>query len=120
MPIHWNYDEYKISLQIYHGTRPIADPLQTTFQSKNEGFYERIVFDSWLESKNVQICNLPREARLVLTLYGRETVIVDKQPKLVLTELGWASLQLFNFERFLAQGTFLLNLWPPEAEKQVS
>ena len=29
------------------------------------------------------------------------------------------ALQLFNFERYLAQGTFLLCLWPTEVEKQV-
>ena len=28
-------------------------------------------------------------------------------------------LQLFNYDGFLVQGTFLLNLWPIEAEKQV-
>lgn len=119
LPMHWNYDDYKISMQIYHGTRPIAEPCQTVFQAKSESFYERIVFDFWLESKTINICSLPREARLVLTLYGREMVTIDKQTQLVQSELGWASLQLFNFERLLAQGTFLLNLWPPETEKQV-
>ncbi len=119
LPVDWSHDDYKISMQIYHGTMPIAEPLQTVFTSKTESFYDRVVFDSWLESKTVKICSLPREARLVLTLYGRQMVTTDKHTELVQSELGWASLQLFNFERFLAQGSFLLNLWPLETEKQI-
>lgn len=119
LPSDWRYDDYKVSVQVYHGTRPIAEPQHTPFQAKTESFYERVVYDCWLESKTINICSLPRESRLVLTLIGREMVTVDKQTELVHTELGWASLQLFNFEQYLAQGIFLLNLWPPETEKQV-
>ena len=55
----------------------------------------------------------------------RKNVAVDKTKSAYViydwppSELGWAALQLFDFERLLVQGTFLLNLWPPEAEKQV-
>ena len=78
-----------------------------------------MIFDQYLESKNVQIISLPREARLVLSLYARKMITEDKKTKLITTELGWSALQLFDFERFLAQGTYLLNMWPPEAEKQI-
>lgn len=54
-----------------------------------------------MELKSVRMCSLPREARLVFTLYGRGTFPAgDKNAKLVKRELGWASLQLFNFERY--------------------
>jgi phosphatidylinositol-4-phosphate 3-kinase len=36
------------------------------------------------------------------------------------TDIGWTALQLFNFERYLAQGSFLLPLWPSTTtEKKV-
>ena len=119
IPVDWQYDEFSVSLQVYHGTRPIADPLQTVFQSKRESFYEYILFDSWLESRMIKIISLPRESRLVLTLFGRKVVTEDKHQRLVTTELGWTALQLFNYDQFLVQGTFLLNIWPCEAEKQI-
>ena len=25
LPVDWNYDEYKVSFQVYHGTRPIGE-----------------------------------------------------------------------------------------------
>ena len=119
LPAEWKHDEYCVSYQIYHGTKPIAEPIQTVYQPASKSFFDRVLFDAWLESNSVLICGLPREARLVLTLYARDVITEDKQKKIVHTELGWTSLQLFNFERFLSQGTFLLNLWPSEAEKQI-
>ena len=125
VPPEWDHDEYKVSLQIYHGTRPIVEPLQTEHRSllKEESGMgnDRVVFDQYLETEesNVKIISLPREARIVLTLSSKSIVTEEKQRKVVTSELGWAALQLFDFERLLVQGTFLLNLWPPEAEKQV-
>ena len=112
IPVDWNHDEYQVCLQVYHGTRPIMDPSKSLFQSKSDGFFPRVVFDQFLGTESVQICGLPREARLVLTLFARDVITEDKQRKLVTKELGWASLQLFDFQRHLCQGTFLLNLWP--------
>jgi hypothetical protein len=40
--------------------------------------------------------------------------------RVIETDIGWAALQLFSFERLLAQGSFLLPLWPSaETEKKV-
>jgi hypothetical protein len=73
-----------------------------------------------METKSVRICSLPREARLVFTVYGLEVIDTKENKRRTFKkEIGWCSLQLYNFERFLAQGTFLLPLWPPEVEKQV-
>ena len=74
LPPEWDFDEYKIILQVYHGSRPIAEPLHTIFQTKTKSFYDRIVFDSWLESKLTKIFVLPRESRIVLTLFSRHMV----------------------------------------------
>jgi phosphatidylinositol-4-phosphate 3-kinase len=65
---------------------------------------------------------LPRESRLVLCLYGRSLLPQEKddeEPKLERTELGWTALQIFNCEGQLAQGSFLLSLWPVESDKRL-
>ena len=116
----WRFEDYEVTMQIYHGTRPITPGQATEFHAKTEtDFYDIVKYDKWLESKAVRICNLPRESRLVFSLYGRRTVTQKETVKKELTELGWGALQLFNFEKYLAQGTFLLCLWPPEVEKQI-
>ena len=66
-----------------------------------------------LESKTLRICSLPREARLVFTLIGRQQTKVEKSTGHerdgpasrksgeyvnVLKELGSASLQIFSYE----------------------
>jgi phosphatidylinositol-4-phosphate 3-kinase len=121
-----NFEDFAVRMQIFHGTRPIAEPPLTPFVSKSESFYENVVFDSWLESQTLRICGLPREARLVFTLIGRQQKKVENDGGSgrksgefvnVLEELGSASLQIFNYELLLAQGTFLLPLWPPGEEK---
>lgn len=54
----------------------------------------------------ISVCTLPREARLVLVLYGRSIVPAeggdskDQQPRIQQEELGWAALQFFNFEGY--------------------
>ena len=120
------FEDFAVRMQIFHGTRPIAEPPLTPFFSKSESFYENVVFDSWLESQTLRICGLPREARLVFTLIGRQKKKVENDGGSsrksnefvnVLEELGSASLQIFNYELLLAQGTFLLPLWPPGEEK---
>jgi hypothetical protein len=43
----WEYEDYQVTTQIYHGTRPIVEPMVTKFAGKTESFYERVKFDSW-------------------------------------------------------------------------
>ena len=57
------------------------------------------MFTFRLESKVVRICSLPRESRLVFSLYGRRTVQQKETLRRELTELGWGAIQLFNFEK---------------------
>ena len=89
VPPEWDHDEYKVSLQIYHGTRPIVEPLQTEHRSllKEESGMgnDRVVFDQYLETEesNVKIISLPREARIVLTLSSKSIVTEEKQRKVV-------------------------------------
>ena len=45
-----NYDDFGVRMQIFHGTRPIAEPSLTEFCAKKDSFYESVVFDSWYVS----------------------------------------------------------------------
>ncbi|XP_050532896.1 phosphatidylinositol 4-phosphate 3-kinase C2 domain-containing subunit beta isoform X2 [Daktulosphaira vitifoliae] len=117
----WSHDEYLIAGQIYHGTRPIVCTALSKTVLAEHSLYKRVVFDSWLEFENINVCLLPRECRLVLVVYGRtfNTEGQDASATVSQTELGWASLQFFNVEGEFAQGKHLLSLWPPCADKRL-
>ena len=62
----WRFEDYEVTMQIYHGTRPVAPGLATGFHARTEtDFYDVVKYDEWLESKAVRIwdgiqccCNL--------------------------------------------------------------
>ncbi|KAL4710311.1 hypothetical protein ACJJTC_011127, partial [Scirpophaga incertulas] len=138
LPLCWNHDEYLFHAQVYYGTRPLKT-LHLTQSAKIEtaGFYPRIVFDTWINLEDVPICTLPREARLVLTLYGRTERTVDNQHpnensqqssneqedsdnvQYEQVELGWAAIQLFDFDGVLCSGTLALPLWPARCDRRI-
>ena len=128
LDVNWPaYKDFKVRMQIFHGTRPVTEPLMTPLIAKTESFFERLVFDSYLETKPFRVCSLPREARLIFTLIGRQQVSSsDKEGNrksnefvYVSKEIGWTSLQLFSFDLILAQGTYVLPFWPMECEQQI-
>jgi hypothetical protein len=122
-----NYRDFRVSVNLYHGTRKVA-PVARWTSSRNveTSFYERLIFDEWFNQEAVVICTLPRESRLVFTLtgvvvsnnevpgsdqHGHAPVEVS-QP----VELAWAALQMFDEEGRLAQGQYLLTMWPMDAD----
>uniref|UniRef100_A0A182QRR1 Phosphatidylinositol-4-phosphate 3-kinase n=1 Tax=Anopheles farauti TaxID=69004 RepID=A0A182QRR1_9DIPT len=135
-PIHWRHDEYNLGVQIYHGARYISEPYVVQCSNELSGIYPRLTFNAWIMFRN-PVCTLPREARLVLVLYGctREPVeggesganaaTVPASPdgaaegggRMTKVELGWSSLQFFDFERKMIQGSYLLPVWPPTTDK---
>ncbi|XP_026466110.1 phosphatidylinositol 4-phosphate 3-kinase C2 domain-containing subunit beta isoform X2 [Ctenocephalides felis] len=125
MPVAWKHDDYTVVAQIYHGTRPVGMSVLSQSVVPSQSFYNRVMFNSWMNFDGISVCTLPREARLVLVLYGRTIVPAesgdskDQQPRIQQEELGWASLQFFNFDRQLSQGTFLLPLWPAAADRRL-
>ncbi|CAG9791840.1 unnamed protein product [Diatraea saccharalis] len=138
LPLCWNHDEYLFHAQVYYGTRPLK-ALHLTQSSRIEcgGFYPRIIFDTWLNLEDVPVNTLPREARLVLTLYGRTQRTVDgphqndanqtnssdqeenTDVQFEQVELGWAALQLFDYDGILASGTYVLPLWPAGCDRRI-
>ncbi|XP_049865129.1 phosphatidylinositol 4-phosphate 3-kinase C2 domain-containing subunit alpha isoform X2 [Pectinophora gossypiella] len=138
LPLCWSHDEYMFHGQVYHGTRPLKT-LHLTQSSKIEcaGFYPRIIFDTWLSLEDLPINILPRESRLVLTLYGRTQRSVDNQNQndnsqqnnegdeengdvqFEQVELGWAAIQMFDYDGMLASGHYILPLWPPCCDRRI-
>ncbi|XP_046978612.1 phosphatidylinositol 4-phosphate 3-kinase C2 domain-containing subunit alpha isoform X1 [Vanessa cardui] len=135
LPLCWNHDEYLFHVQAYYGTRPLKT-LHVTHISKIEcgGFYPRIIFDTWLNLEDVPINTLPRETRLVLTLYGRtqrtdDQLLADQQNnkegegngdlQFEQVELGWTSIQMFDYDGLLASGHYVLPLWPACCDRRI-
>uniref|UniRef100_A0A6B2ECM5 Putative phosphatidylinositol 3-kinase vps34 involved in signal transduction n=1 Tax=Phlebotomus kandelakii TaxID=1109342 RepID=A0A6B2ECM5_9DIPT len=139
-PVTWKHDEYLLGAQIYHGTRYIGDAVVTQCPNEITGIYPRFTFNTWLNFEGIPVCTLPRESRLIFVLYGcsvetsddtgnagntsntnmegpTSTVNGTNGEKVMKTELGWTSIQFFDYERNMIQGTFLLSLWPPSTDK---
>ncbi|ETN62687.1 phopsphatidylinositol 3-kinase [Anopheles darlingi] len=138
-PVNWTHDEYNLGVQIYHGARYISEPYVVQCSNELSGIYPRLTFNSWIMFRN-PVCTLPREARLVLVLYGCIREPVDgttdasggagpgtsgpvgnaddgARGRMTQIELGWCSIQFFDFERKMIQGSYLLPMWPPTTDK---
>lgn len=139
----WVHEDYMLGAQIYHGTRYIGDTVVTQCSNEITGLFPRLTFDSWLNFEQISICTLPRESRLIFVLYGRQPETTDgdqhnsaataaansstnksanpdetgqtRTPNWI--ELGWSSLQFFDYERNMVKGSYLLSLWPPTTDK---
>ncbi|KAI5702472.1 hypothetical protein M8J75_000487 [Diaphorina citri] len=96
----WSHHEYLIAAQIYYGTRPLAHPILSKAVPASQSMYPRVVFDSWLQ-------------------FDQTTNSDSSEPEITQVELGWTSLQFFNFNRQMASGHYLLSLWPPSCDKRV-
>lgn len=120
----WKYDNYSLGIQINYGTRSISEPVVTKCSNDTSGgLFPRLKFCSWIEFEKNLICTLPRESRLLFVIYGthmteNEGINNDGEEKRQVTvELGWASLQLFNYKSEMVTGTCLLPVWPPTTDK---
>lgn len=132
IPPHWKHDYYMLGAMIYHGTRYIGEPVVMQCSNEKSGLFLRnLKFDSWLQFDSIPICTLPRESRLIFVLYGCTTEPAEGSAtnandttnetgpdrKVTKQELGWSSIQFFNFERQMIEGSYLLPQWPPTTEK---
>ncbi|XP_065206609.1 phosphatidylinositol 4-phosphate 3-kinase C2 domain-containing subunit beta isoform X2 [Planococcus citri] len=120
----WNYDEYLIVAQVYHGTRPVGEAKVSKSMQASGSFFKRLIFDCWLSFDNIGICLLPRESRLVFVVYGRSINLNAEQSssqdnQSTDTELGWTSIQFFNYDGILSQGSYLLMLSPSSADRRL-
>ncbi|KAF0298151.1 Phosphatidylinositol 4-phosphate 3-kinase C2 domain-containing subunit alpha [Amphibalanus amphitrite] len=116
------YEQYVVTAQLYHGSRAVSQTVATAPVAPTKHLFKWCSFNAWLEFTDVALCCLPREARLVVTVSG----LMPEQPadakdpvRLHQEEVGWAALQMFDFEGILAEGGYVLPLWPPEAMKEL-
>ncbi|KAJ8958339.1 hypothetical protein NQ318_017485 [Aromia moschata] len=117
----WEYEEYYITAQIYHGTKKIGRALFSQPSKKTERdqlWPSRIV----LEFEDVPINSLARESRLVLQVFGKSLANSDSEdaknssaPVYREEEIGWAAVQFFNYEGIMSQGSILLSIWPKDS-----
>lgn len=125
LPITWKHDDYIVAAQIFHGTRPVGNPVLSQPMTVNTNFYSRIVFNTWLEFRGISVCQLPREARLVLVIYGRTLQPTEHETNLSnensmhKEEIGWGAIQFFNYDGIMSQGSYFLSLWPAIADKRL-
>lgn len=117
-PPHWKHEYYMLAAQIYHGTRYISDAAITQCANEKSGLFDgNLKFDTWLQFDNIPVSTLPRESRLMIVLYGCTTEpadnaqasaadVTDSMQNRMVTkvELGWSSIQFFDFERKMIEG----------------
>ncbi|XP_030373429.1 phosphatidylinositol 4-phosphate 3-kinase C2 domain-containing subunit beta [Scaptodrosophila lebanonensis] len=124
-PPNWKYEDYSLCVQIVYGTRLISQP--NVLRCSNDtsgGLFPRLNFSAWLTFEKHPICTLPREARITFVLYGKQaanetdtSAEPNGERRQVTTELGWCSIQLFDFKREMICGPYLLSVWPPTQDK---
>ncbi|EZA50776.1 Phosphatidylinositol-4-phosphate 3-kinase C2 domain-containing subunit alpha [Ooceraea biroi] len=126
LPTTWKHDDYIVAAQIFHGTRPVGNAVISEPMTVSTNFYPRILFNSWLEFRGISICQVPREARLVLVLYGRtlqptehESNSSSSESAMQKEDLGWGAIQFFDYDGVMSQGSFFLSLWPAIADKRL-
>ena len=120
----WSYLDYRLDTRVYHGTKLIVEVLSTAHKppkQDHQDLHKTVTIDHWVDFSSLHISALPLEARLVVSVVGRERLDPDRPEDNLykFTELGWASLQMFGHDRGLAQGAFLLPVWPVDANQQV-
>ncbi|CAH0558611.1 unnamed protein product [Brassicogethes aeneus] len=101
--IKWKYHSYYVDARICHGSKELAkiaydDP---KYKKEHDMWPDRIVIDLWFQFDNIKINSLARESRLVLVIHGRildETDNENNIPKFLEEEIGWASVQFFDFD----------------------
>jgi len=47
LPTTWKHDDYIVAAQIFHGTRPVGNPVLSEPMTVSTNFYPRILFNSW-------------------------------------------------------------------------
>lgn len=132
VPPHWKHDYYVLVAQLNHGTRYISDPVVTQCSNEKSGLFgHNLKFDARLRFERIPIATLPRESRLIFVLYGcttepaegsnptNATDTGDNGPdrKVTKVELGWSSIQFFDFERQMIEGSYLLPQWEPNTDR---
>ena len=119
----WSFQDYRLDARVYHGTKLIVECLSTAHKvpkQDHQDLHKSVTMDHWVDFSSLPISGIPLEARLVVSVVGRQRLEPEAGGDLyTITELGWASLQMFSHDKRLAQGAFILPVWPVEANQQI-
>ena len=115
------YTTFFIHCELVHGVRTLAQQRTETLHI-HQGVFPRLEASTYVQLDTIRICALPRECKLICTLYGvlgttastasggsvqDVSSALDQQP----APLSITCLPLFDEERFLCQGEHLLGMW---------
>ncbi|XP_022083711.1 phosphatidylinositol 4-phosphate 3-kinase C2 domain-containing subunit beta-like isoform X2 [Acanthaster planci] len=100
------HEFYTVSAQLYYGGNALHFPIDTWPARINSSFFDKLAWNQELELP-IPVSQLPREARLILTLSGQDNSSADSDK----TVLGWVAISMFNFRGELQTGSHLLGLW---------
>lgn len=106
---------------LFHGGKPLCETRKTTERAVRDGaadFNEQLEFD-------LQICNIPRNARLCLAVYEvsktakgvKSKKLKDKQ-EMFINPLAWVNATVYDFKSRLKSGSVTLNLWTYAEDSQ--
>ena len=120
----WSFEDYRLDARVYHGTKLIVECLSTAHKvpkQDHQDLHKSVSMDHWVDFSSLPISGIPLEARLVVSVVGRQRLDPSEASGdlYTITELGWASLQMFSHNKSLAQGAFILPVWPVEANQQI-
>ncbi|XP_052799554.1 phosphatidylinositol 4-phosphate 3-kinase C2 domain-containing subunit beta-like isoform X2 [Mya arenaria] len=114
IPVDWKsrFDEFFIRCSLYHGTVQLCPEATSTNASINtSGLVPFVVWDEWL-TYDLQLCVLPRETRLCITLVGVKNMPASSgtESHRETTPLGGNTIQIFNKRGYMLQGSQLVPL----------
>lgn len=126
--VNWSHDDFMLGVQINHGTRSISDVVVTHCMNERTGLNgSNLKFDVWLRFDSISICTLPRESRLIFVLYGCTSEPAEggnadagdstQNRRITKVELCWSSIQFFEFNGYMIEGSYLLPQWPATTDK---
>ncbi|PAV77638.1 hypothetical protein WR25_15640 isoform C [Diploscapter pachys] len=119
IPEHWarDYADFSVSVDIYHGTQ-ILDGHQNKIARTIDKrmFFPIIPLDLYAVFNRMQICQCPKETKLVISISGRQNSpasvpqpgVNNTQPNKLL--LAYTSVSLFDIDKNIRQGVYYLPL----------
>lgn len=99
-----SYQDFYVSVEVYHGTRFLGKQptfVSTVTKMDDYLFFNSVIFDTWVDFEHLPMCILPKECRVVFTVYGRKLSESGDPEETTPVELGWASMQCFDFQGYV-------------------
>ncbi|XP_055335345.1 phosphatidylinositol 4-phosphate 3-kinase C2 domain-containing subunit alpha-like [Paramacrobiotus metropolitanus] len=122
IPPEWKiqYSGFYFSCSLHYSRENLHVPVDSNTVQVADSFFGKLAFEQWIEFRSISICSLPRETKVILSLYG-SAVQDEQKPSEVSAPvmLGWISFFLFDCDWDLSatatchlhQGDKIIGLW---------